>query len=121
MDADHAGGINLLCKTFDVNEVMTYPGSRDTVVQLIQGNGNSGKRHGVSEVPRVIDARRQVYEGAIRTTMTVVYPGRSDYTGSFSNEDSLVFALQFQGFPMYFEFWGDALGKVVAKIRGSSL
>ncbi|HOK64291.1 MAG TPA: ComEC/Rec2 family competence protein [Bacillota bacterium] len=116
LDADHAGGINLLCKTFDVNEVMTCPGSRDAVVQLIQGNGNSGKRHGVSEVPRVIEAHAgQVYEGN-QTTMTVVYPGRSDYTGSFSNEDSLVFALQFQGFPMYFEFWGDAPGKAVATI-----
>ena len=48
-------------------------------------------------------------------TITVFYPQRSDCLGTFSNEDSLVFAVEFQGFPVRIEFWGDAPGRAVLK------
>ncbi len=115
---DHAGGLGLLCGGFNVKEIMTCPGSKGAVAEMIAPCTHTKiTEAGAGEVYRIGNA-----------IVEVVYPvkgtgrGASAGTGStqtaagFSNEDSLVLTLQAQGFPAYLEFWGDAPGKVVTNL-----
>jgi len=105
LDSDHAGGIRLLCSTFDVRRVITCPGSKGEVLDLVANRKSLEVFESeTGDVYRIRDV-----------TITVFYPRQSDCLGTFSNEDSLVFAVEFQGFPVRIEFWGDAPGRAVLK------
>lgn len=105
LDSDHAGGIRLLCSTFDVRRVITCPGSKGEVLDLVANRKSLAIFESeAGDVYRIRDV-----------TITVFCPRQSDCLGTFSNEDSLVFAVEFQGFPVRIEFWGDAPSRAVLK------
>ena len=103
LDSDHAGGIGLLCGTFDVRRVISCPGSKGKVLDLAANRKS----------PEVFESEAGDFYQIGDVTITVFYPRQSDCMGTFSNEDSLVFAVEFQGFPVRIEFWGDAPGRAV--------
>jgi len=98
LDSDHAGGFPILCKTLEVKHVITCPGSKSKVSDFVQG----------CKSPHILEAKAEDIYKIKDVTVTVIYPKPSDCIGTFSNEDSLVFTLEFEGFPVKFEFWGDA-------------
>lgn len=157
LHSDHAGGLEVLCSGFDVKEIMTCPGSKEAVAEMIAASAHTKiTEAGAGEVYRIGNAIIEVVhpakgagtgagtgagihtgagrgmgvgtgavtgtgaggkstgsQGEAGTALAGIATSSGQGGDGYSNEDSLVFTLQAQGFPAYLEFWGDAPGKVV--------
>ncbi len=147
----------MLCSGFDVKEIMTCPGSKEAVAEMIPASAHTKiTEAGAGEVYRIGNAIIEVVhpakgagtgagtgagihtgagrgmgvgtgavtgtgaggkstgsQGEAGTALAGIATSSGQGGDGYSNEDSLVFTLQAQGFPAYLEFWGDAPGKVV--------
>lgn len=139
LHADHAGGLGEVCRNFKVNTVMTCPGSKQAVYQILKQDAlglASGTRTAtdLDELVILEAGAGDVYAigGAVLTVIhppgvgnntqawrsdgvqaDALMPAAQEAFSEFGNEHSLVIGVSFGRLPAYIEFWGDVPGNVV--------